>query len=293
MNTLITILMMIMIIDKVISAPCGYERTKIASKTAGGDCSDITTEKDCVLSIYAWPYGTPRPFVLCYWNSGSCNSYNTLYCEPSCFADNRQNYVSCPTSSAGACNDAYTGTYGSSNICNYNYDSMACESRSCDLTCTGSYQKTSTCTGLSQYQCETYYYDDGTDYKNCKWTGSSCTQGEKCRKICNGVSSVANCTTYNNNALSCKYAYETRGSATYDCLYNVATAVCSSKYPQQCTFPGASSCAGTYGGLGSCSSFFTTRSSCDSGFVYDDTIRQCKWNIGSGICNNDKPCTVP
>jgi len=86
-------------------------------------------------------------------------------------------------------------------------------------------------------------------------------------------------------------AYEVRGSYTYDCIFNSGTGVCSSKYPEKCKYGGAYLCLGTYGGLESCSSFYTTQSACNSGFVYYDTLRQCKWNVGTGVCDTDMPCT--
>jgi len=287
------ILVLLLVIAAKTQDLCGYDRTKMLLGSGSG-CGSSTSQRDCLLSMVLYSNGQ---VFQCYWNATTSTCYDPEdinACNPSCFANAKQKFATTCASLTfpATCNQAYTGTYGSSSMCFYDSSTSTCKSTACDLTCTG-YQKATTCTGISQYQCPTYYYDDGTNYRNCQWSGSACVQGEICRKVCNGVYSTTNCTLYNYNAPSCHAAYETRSGVTYDCIYNIGTALCSSKYPQQCVYPGASSCTGSYGGLGSCSSFFTTQTTCNSGFVYDDTPRQCKWNIGSSVCNDDKPCTIP
>jgi len=285
---MLSLLILIALFAQAISIPiCGYDRVKIQGQFGTGTCASVTTESECLTTIYT----NSGVFNECIWSGSACTTSSTS-CKPSCFVGDRVQYTSCPTSNAGACNSAYTGTYGTSNICYYDYNTPGCANTGCDYSCTG-IVKTTDCGFKSVDQCASFYYDDGTYYYNCKPIGGACSKGEKCVKICNGIYSTSNCTSLNNNQLSCNAAYELRGSATYDCIYNPGTTICSSKYAQKCHHPAPPSCTGTYGGVGSCTSIYSTRSGCESGFVLDDTLRQCKWNLAAGVCYDDVPCTVP
>jgi len=264
----------------------------------GTGCGGITTQQDCVLSVIS--YLSYNIVLKCAWNATSnvCYTAGGDSCNPSCFVNGKTQYPgTCGAiTNAPLCDQVYTGSSGSSTVCIYNPYTLVCVGYVCDYTCTGTFQKDASCTGLTnKYECEAHYYDDGTNYKNCKWLTSTCVQGDTCKKVCNGVSSVSNCSINNFDSYNCIRSYETRGSTTYDCIYNPTTYACTSKYPQQCTYAGASICTGSTVGLGfgTCASLFTTQATCNNGYTYDDTFRQCKWNIGSGICDNYKPCIAP
>jgi len=100
-------------------------------------------------------------------------------------------------------------------------------------------------------------------------------------KIYNGYQSTTNCSSITGDfgSLTCPTYYETRGANTYNCLWNLEIAKCQSKYPQQCAVAASLLlCFLSLVGIGPCSRY-ATQSTCNTGSVYDDTTRLCKWNL--------------
>jgi len=260
--------------------------TNINNKQLQWSCNGLA-QKDCLLTLYT---GASN-FQNCVWSAGSCSNPTSAQCEPSCFAGNRVTGTSCTGLNSATCNTKYTGGFGTSAICEWDSVNGICSSEACDYTCTGTYQKATTCTGLSKYECGAHYYDDGTNYNNCLWSGTACVEGQKCIKVCNGYISTANCSAV-TTSLVCAQYYEVRGSAKYDCLWNSGTSKCTTKYPQECYMPTTPApCPGTGTGFASCSSLYSTASACNSGSSWYDVPRFCTWNYGSNTCDNGAPCT--
>uniref|UniRef100_A0A6C0C9X0 Uncharacterized protein n=1 Tax=viral metagenome TaxID=1070528 RepID=A0A6C0C9X0_9ZZZZ len=249
---------------------CGYQKISTVTNCAG------LARKDCVTSLYT---GSTPPFQACVW-SGSCSNPTSAGCEPSCFAGGRISDTTCTGLGSGVCNQKYAGT----DICFWN---GTCVSEECDNTCTGTYQKASTCTGLPKYKCESYYIDDGTSYKNCKYNGA-CVVGEGCSKICTGSISTTNCSSI-PSALICPMYYELRSGVAYECGWSGS---CKSKYPQECKVQSPiTPCSGSTP-FASCATLYTTAATCGTGKSWFDVPRFCVWNYGSGVCDNGPICST-
>uniref|UniRef100_A0A6C0C7M7 Uncharacterized protein n=1 Tax=viral metagenome TaxID=1070528 RepID=A0A6C0C7M7_9ZZZZ len=294
-------LVLLVLLIAVQSAPCGVERTKEVGFLGITFCSSVTNKADCLLTNFLdWNNGNVFP---CNWVSGACTTGSTT-CKPSCFMNGRTSGSACtnPSDPSSCYSNKYTGGFGNSQMCYFKQD-LTCGSQACDFSCPGYNTLFNSC-GLvtSQYACERYTLHGNLNGDvRCAWDigTSTCVAGNVCIKICNGIYPTTSCTSLYN--VPCGSYFQTVGTLKYDCTANVTlNGYCTTATSNQCYYPGHPTCSGTYTGNGAVCSSFTTESTCNSKYMWDlvvsgGTYRKCKYfdnSAGTGTpgCMPDRPC---